>query len=134
VRGFLRAGAGAIVSRMTRAKDAVGAYGERVAVRYLIDQGMVVLDRNWRCGVGELDAVLRDGDTLVFAEVKTRRGGRFGIPAEAVVPAKVTRLRRLAALWLAQSTLRPREVRFDVVSVLPQATGPATVEHLRGAF
>jgi putative endonuclease len=46
----------------------------------------------------------------------------------------VTRLRRLAAIWLAQSTLRPRQVRFDVVSVLPQATGPATVEHLRGAF
>jgi putative endonuclease len=119
---------------MTRAKDAVGAYGERVAVRYLVDQGMVLLDRNWRCGAGEVDAILRDGDTLVFAEVKTRRSGRFGVPAEALVPAKVTRLRRLAAIWLARSTLRPREVRFDVVSVLPQATGPATVEHLRGAF
>ncbi|TMM32632.1 MAG: YraN family protein [Actinobacteria bacterium] len=119
---------------MTRAKDAVGAYGERVAVRYLIDQGMVLLDRNWRCRAGELDAVLRDGDTVVFAEVKTRRSGRFGPPAEAVVPAKVRRLRRLAALWLAQSRVRPREVRFDVVSVLPRSSGPATVEHLRGAF
>jgi putative endonuclease len=119
---------------MTRAKDAVGAYGERVAVRYLVDQGMVLLDRNWRCDRGELDAVLRDGDTVVFAEVKTRRSGRFGTPVEAVVPAKVQRLRRLAALWLAQSRIHPREVRFDVVSVLPRATGPATVEHLRGAF
>ena len=123
-----------MVSAMTRAKDAVGAYGERVAVRYLIDQGMVLLDRNWRCRGGELDAVLRDGDTVVFAEVKTRRSGRFGPPAEAVVPAKVRRLRRLAALWLAQSRVRPREVRFDVVSVLPRSSGPATVEHLRGAF
>ncbi|OLB76722.1 MAG: YraN family protein [Actinobacteria bacterium 13_2_20CM_2_71_6] len=119
---------------MTQAKDAVGAYGERVAVRYLINQGMVLLDRNWRCGAGELDAILRDGDTVVFAEVKTRRGGRFGTPVEAVVPTKVTRLRRLAALWLAQARIRPREVRFDVVSVLPQHAGPATVEHLRGAF
>jgi putative endonuclease len=119
---------------MTRAKDAVGAYGERVAVRYLIDQGMVLLDRNWRCGTGELDAVLRDGDTLVFAEVKTRRGSAFGAPAEALVPKKVRRLRRLAALWLAQSRIRPHEVRFDVVSVLPQGAGAATVEHLRGAF
>ena len=119
---------------MTRAKDAVGAYGERVAVRYLVDQGMVLLDRNWRCGTGELDAILRDGDTLVFAEVKTRRSGRFGTPAEAVVPAKVTRMRRLAAQWLAQSAVRPREVRFDVVSVLARPAGPATVEHLRDAF
>jgi putative endonuclease len=134
VGGFRDRRRPATLSGMTRAKDAVGAYGERVAVRYLIDQGMVLLDRNWRCGAGELDAILRDGDTLVFAEVKTRRGGRFGVPAEAVVPAKVTRLRRLAAIWLAQSTLRPPEVRFDVISVLPQPTGPAAVEHLRGAF
>jgi putative endonuclease len=119
---------------MTRVKDAVGAYGERVAVRYLVAQGMVLLDRNWRCGAGELDAILRDGDTLVFAEVKTRRSGRFGAPAEALVPAKVARLRRLAALWLAQSGVRPRTVRFDVVSVLPQDSGRAAVEHLRGAF
>jgi putative endonuclease len=119
---------------MTRAKDAVGAYGERVAVRHLTDQGMVLLDRNWRCGAGELDAVLRDGDVLVFVEVKTRRSARYGTPAEALVRAKVVRLRRLAALWLAQAGVRPREVRFDVVSVLPQAAGPAAVEHLRGAF
>jgi putative endonuclease len=123
-----------MVCAMTRAKDAVGAYGERVAVQYLIGQGMVLLDRNWRCSRGEVDAVLRDGETVVFAEVKTRRGGRFGTPAEALVPAKVRRLRQLAALWLAQSRERPRDVRFDVVSVLARSTGPATVEHLRGAF
>ena len=119
---------------MTRAKDAVGGYGERVAVRYLTEQGMVLLDRNWRCAAGELDAVLRDGEVIVFAEVKTRRSGRFGTPAEAVVPAKVGRLRRAAALWLAQAGVRAREVRFDVVSVRPQRAGPASVEHLRGAF
>jgi putative endonuclease len=119
---------------MTRAKDAVGAYGERVAVRYLIEQGMVLLDRNWRCPAGELDAILRDGDVVVFAEVKTRRGNAFGTPAEALVRAKVVRLRRAAALWLARAGVRPREVRFDVVSVLARQAGPARVEHLRGAF
>ena len=123
-----------MVSAMTRAKDAVGAYGERVAVRYLIDQGMVLLDRNWRCRSGELDAVLREGDTVVFAEIKTRRSGRFGTPAEAVVRAKVHRLRHLATLWLAQSNARPPKVRFDVVSVLARSAGAAAVEHLRGAF
>jgi putative endonuclease len=120
---------------MTRAKDAVGAYGERVAVRYLLDQGMVLLARNWRCATGEIDAVLRDrGDVLVFVEVKTRRSERFGTPAAAVLPAKVVRLRRLAARWLSQARIHPHEVRFDVVEVLPQRSGPARVAHLRSAF
>jgi putative endonuclease len=117
-----------------RAKDAVGAYGERVAARHLVEAGMVVLDRNWRCAHGELDIVARDGSALVFCEVKTRRGAEFGAPVEALVPTKVRRLRQLAGLWLAGSGLRPGEVRFDVLSVFPQDTGAARVEHLRGAF
>src|SRR3954463_4115682 len=105
---------------MTQAKDAVGAYGERVACAHLVEQGMVVLDRNWRCPAGELDLILRDGDALVFVEVKTRRGDRFGTPAEAVGEAKVRRLRRLAAAWLEQAGLPPVTVRFDVVAVHPR--------------
>jgi putative endonuclease len=119
---------------VTQAKDAVGAYGERVAVAHLLAQGMVLLDRNWRGRAGEIDIILRDGSAIVFCEVKTRRGDRFGAPAEAVVPTKVRRLRRLAAQWLAQAGVRPAEVRFDVVSVLPQPAGAARIEHLRGAF
>jgi putative endonuclease len=118
-----------------RAKDAVGRYGERVAVAYLIERGLLLLDRNWRCEHGELDAVMRDrGDVLVFVEVKTRRGDRFGAPAEAVGRAKVLRMRRLAAAWLAQSGIHPAEVRFDVVEVRPRRSGAADVTHLPGAF
>jgi putative endonuclease len=119
---------------MTQAKDAVGGYGERVAVAHLVEQGMVVLDRNWRCRTGEIDIILRDGPELVFCEVKTRRSDRFGSPAEAVTRSKVRRLRRLAAEWLAQAGLRAPTVRFDVVSVRPQPAGAAHVEHVRGAF
>jgi putative endonuclease len=119
---------------MTQAKDAVGAYGERVALAHLVEQGMVVLDRNWRCRTGEIDLILRDGSDLVFCEVKTRRTDRFGTPAEAVDESKVRRLRQLAAQWLAEAGLRPGGVRFDVVSVLPQRRGAARVEHVRGAF
>jgi putative endonuclease len=119
---------------MTRAKDAVGAYGERVAVRALTEAGMYVIDRNWRCATGEIDIVALDGDTLVFCEVKTRRGDDFGAPAEAVGPVKVRRLRSLAAGWLAEHREFRGSVRFDVVSVWPQASGAAVTEHLRGAF
>jgi putative endonuclease len=113
------------------AKDAVGKYGERVAVRHLQAAGMVVLDRNWRCRDGELDVVARDGDTLVFCEVKTRRGTVCGTPAEAVVGAKAERLRRLALRWLAEAGLDPADLRFDVVALLARRRGAADVVHLR---
>jgi putative endonuclease len=122
------------VAGMSKASDAVGAYGERVAYRLLREAGMRVLDRNWRCPRGELDLVAHDGDTIVFCEVKTRRGERYGVPAEAVGPAKERRLRALAAAWLDAHPQRHGRIRFDVVSVWPQRAGRATVEHLRGAF
>lgn len=119
---------------MTIQRRAVGAYGERLAERHLVAQGLVVLARNWRCAEGEVDLILRDGEDVVFCEVKTRRGDSFGTPAEAVGPVKVRRLRRLAALWLARSGVRPKEIRFDVVAVSPQPRGATTVEHVRAAF
>jgi putative endonuclease len=119
---------------MTNVSQAVGAYGERLAVRHLVDAGLVVLDRNWRCAAGEIDIIARDGDVLVFCEVKTRRGPGFGTPAEAVDRRKTTRLRRLAAQWLAEARLRPVDVRFDVVSVVTPRRGAPQVEHVRGAF
>jgi|SRR6185369_2587315 putative endonuclease len=119
---------------MARAKDAVGAYGERVAVEHLVAQGMTVVERNWRCAAGEIDAILRDGPTLVFCEVKTRRRQTHGEPYEAVGYRKMTRLRRLAAIYLGQTTDMIVDVRFDVVSVVPQRSGGAVIEHLIAAF
>jgi putative endonuclease len=110
----------------------LGAYGEQLAARYLQDQGMLVLDRNWRCVHGELDLVARDGDCLVFCEVKTRRSERFGAPVEAVTWQKARRLRRLAAAWLQEHQVRSGHVRIDVIGVLRPVVGPARVRHLVG--
>lgn len=120
--------------RVLRAKDAVGRYGEDVAVRHLQDAGLEVIDRNWRCARGELDIVARDGGILVFCEVKTRSSLDFGTPAEAVGPVKARRIRALACQWLIANRPAYAELRFDVVSVLRQPRGAAQVEHLRGAF
>ncbi|HYX97629.1 MAG TPA: YraN family protein, partial [Geodermatophilus sp.] len=76
-----------------RTTSDLGARGERIAAAHLTDSGLRVLDRNWRCREGELDIVARDGDTLVFCEVKTRRAVGFGHPVEAVGHAKQRRLR-----------------------------------------
>ena len=64
--------------------QALGRYGEALAARHLVERGMVVLDRNWRCPLGEIDLVLRDGDTLVVCEVKTRTSHDYGSPHEAL--------------------------------------------------
>ncbi|KXK59725.1 hypothetical protein AWW66_22585 [Micromonospora rosaria] len=119
---------------MTNRNQAVGAYGERCALRHLIATGLRPVDRNWRCTAGEIDIVAWDGDVLAFCEVKTRTGGAYGAPAEAVVAAKVRRLRGLAVRWLAATGTTADELRFDVLSVRLPRTGPARVEHLKGAF
>jgi putative endonuclease len=123
-----------MVAAMTRQRQAVGAYGERLASRYLQDAGLVLLDHNWRCREGEVDLILRDGDDVVFCEVKTRRTDTYGTPAEAVGVRKVRRLRRIAACWLAQASIRPAGVRFDVVAVLMPERGASLIEHVRAAF
>ena len=112
--------------------QALGAYGERVAARHLAEQGLVVLDRNWRCEEGELDLVLRDGDVLVVCEVKTRTSVEHGSPHEAVTGAKLSRLVRLAVRWVDAHDVRPEEIRVDLVAVLRPRQGPALVEHVRG--
>jgi len=111
---------------------ALGAYGERVAATHLTGQGMVLLDRNWRCELGELDLVLRDGEVLVACEVKTRSSDRCGSPQEAVVPAKVQRLHTLLWRWCEEHGIRPRETRVDVVGVLRPRRGGASLDHMRG--
>lgn len=75
-----------------------------------------------------------DGETLVFGEVKTRRGTAFGSPAEAVTGAKARRLRRLAAQWLAAHDTHPNDVRFDVIAVFAPPRGAARIEHIKGVF
>jgi putative endonuclease len=121
-------------SPTTDHRTALGSYGERIAVRVLLDAGLQVLDRNWRCRDGELDVIARDGDALVFCEVKTRTGTGFGHPAEAVTAVKRRRLRLLARAWLAAHDEHAPDLRFDVVGVHVPATGPARVTHLRNAF
>ena len=119
------------MSRSTRNSN-LGSYGEQVAAQRLVDQGMVLVDRNWRCELGEVDLVLRDGDVLVFCEVKTRSSAARGHPLEAVTPAKGARLRSLAARWLEDHDVHPRDIRVDLVGVLLAERGAAEVEHVQG--
>jgi len=123
--------------RAHQGSTATGAYGERLAARYLVESGMRILDRNWRCDQGEIDIVAMDVTCLVIVEVKTRRSLAFGSPVEAVTAVKAARLRRLASCWLTDHRSlvdslgdSVSDVRIDVVGVLRPSSGPAQIEHL----
>jgi putative endonuclease len=122
-------------SAMAARRMALGAYGESVAARHLVAQGLVLLDRNWRCPAGEIDLVLRDGDDLVVCEVKTRSDTTFGTPHEAVDATKLARLQELAVRWLAEHEIpHPPGIRIDLVAVLRPRKGASVVEHVRGVL
>lgn len=114
----------------------LGRIGEHLAARHLERAGYRIVERNWRPpdpGLrGELDIVARDGDVLVFCEVKTRRGEHAGGPLAAVTPAKVAQLRRLVGCYLAASPSSEAAIRIDVVGVCwPASGGRASIEHIR---
>ncbi len=91
--------------------------GEDLAAGFLRAQGLRILDRNVRCAMGEIDLVARDGRTLVFVEVRSRSGSRFGLPQDSVSSAKQRRLTQLAKWYLQRHRLDQQPARFDVVAV-----------------
>jgi putative endonuclease len=115
-------------------KDALGRRGEQLAAEYLQAAGLSVVERNWRCSLGEIDLVAREGRETVFVEVKTRAGLGYGHPLEAITAAKLTRLRRLAAAWCEAHPGQAASIRIDAVAVVAPRDGPVHVEHLRRVF
>jgi putative endonuclease len=111
-----------------------GRTGENLAARWLERNGMRLLHRNWRQGRNEIDLIVRDGQTIAFVEVKTRRLGPGGPPAAAVNAAKRRRLARAAAGWIATHPGEGLEFRFDIVEVTLAAGRAPLVEHWPDAF
>lgn len=95
----------------------VGKRGEELAVRHLEEAGYRVIERNYRCPLGEIDVIAKDGDCLVFVEVKSRRGGSAGDPQEAVGTRKQQKISRIAQFYLKEKRLSNVRARFDVVAV-----------------
>jgi putative endonuclease len=114
---------------MTDGRRARGLAGEDVAAGWYTAHGYEIVARNWRCRVGELDLIVRQGSTFVFCEVKSRATDFFGTGADAVTYEKRQRVRHLAARWLQDSKVRPATIRFDVASILGDE-----LEIFEGAF
>jgi putative endonuclease len=103
-------------------KQQIGRRGEDLACAELERQGLKILDRNWRCPLGEIDIVAAEvtdaGTTLVFCEVKCRSGLGFGHPLEAITYGKMRTLRQLAALWTREHKTGATSIRVDAIGVL----------------
>jgi len=117
----------------TRDRRAFGWKGEKQAARHLRRAGLKILVRRYRCRLGEVDLVAREGDTLVFVEVKTRESADHGDPAEAVTREKQQHISRVALDYLGRLGNPGIPVRFDVVEVI-SSSKPARCHHIRDAF
>ena len=112
----------------------LGARGERLAADLLRRRGMAVVAANWKCGVGEIDLICRDGDVLVFVEVKSRADEAAATPEDQVGPRKQQQIARAALVYLKRYGDRPPPCRFDVVAIVWPPGREPTVRHHVDAF
>lgn len=110
----------------------LGKKGENEAVRYLEDQGYLILHRNWRSGRKELDIVAKRNGELIVAEVKTRRDTDFALPQDAVNEMKIRRIVAAADVYIKKYEL-DNPVRFDIITIVGVCP-PFAIEHIEGAF
>lgn len=118
-------------------KQRIGKTGEEKACRYLKRHGFEILDRNYRIRGGEIDIIAKDGEELVFVEVKTRTDQQFGMPSEAVTQAKQRHLIDTARYYIHQKQFYQTAARFDVIEVMMDKAGifpKVTVNHIKNAF
>ncbi len=112
----------------------LGKKGEEIAVKYLQKKGYRIVERGYRRFRGELDIIALDRAILVFVEVKTRAGTEFGLPEEAVIPAKQNQIRRIAQGYVTDRGLDDSNCRFDVLAVLFDDEGKPLITHFEDAF
>lgn len=116
-------------------RNETGRLGEQAAVQHLVSRGWRIVERNWRCSIGEVDIIAVTPEptpVLVFCEVKCRRGLGFGQPLEAITVAKAAKLHQLALTWLGEQRSRVPAVRIDGIGVILPRHGPPEICHVEG--
>ena len=119
---------------MTEVRQQLGESGEDLACRELAARGYAILARRYRTRHGEIDVVARDGETIVFVEVRLKTTGEFGSAAESVTPWKQRRVAAMAVDYLARNHLTDRPCRFDVVAIDILERGAPRITVIQSAF
>ena len=102
---------------MSTPRMRLGSWGEQVAGRFLQDQGYQIVSTNYRCAFGEVDIVAKEGEELVFVEVRTRRESSFVSPEESLSKHKLRRLSAACQVYLQQHSMESAQWRVDLVSI-----------------
>ena len=117
-----------------RQRRSVGQQGEKLAAAHLRRHGFKILGRNVHLGRYEIDIIAREGDTVAFVEVKTRRGDAFVPPEENVTRGKRHHIRQAARTFIAEQDDPSLYYRFDVIAVVLRESGEPSLTHYRDAF
>ncbi len=112
----------------------LGSQGEDIAADFLKKRGLRVVEKNFRCRLGEVDIIAIDKNTICFVEVKTRRSFVFGSGMESVLVRKQKKIMKTALLYLKMKGLSESDFRFDVISILLRDSQMPHVEYLENAF
>jgi len=111
-----------------------GILGEKLAQEFLREQGYRILETNYRCSEGEVDIIAHHGEFLVFVEVRTKRSLQYGSPEESVTPAKMEKLKTVAARYRQTHPDLPPSWRIDVVAIeIDRNDKPLRVELIENA-
>jgi len=121
---------------VTQASSKLGRQGEKAAVKFLKKNGYRIIEKNFHTKAGEIDIIAEQEKVLVFVEVKTRSGSRWGHPVEALTAHKQKKIASIASSFLAKHKIQDRECRFDVVSILGDPDAPKNweIELIQDAF
>lgn len=119
---------------MSLTSNKAGREGEDLACKLLLEKGFRIIERNFRFGKGEIDIIARDGETLVFVEVKYRQNLEYGEPEYAITPLKVRQIRRIAECYLYMKKIEESDCRFDAVAILEEVKGKPSINYYRDAF
>lgn len=121
-------------AKMVNVRQLLGRRGEQSAAKFLREKGYSILKQNYRCHHGEIDIIAKEGDTIVFVEVKTRSSKAFGGPAAAVNYRKQQQISKAAFTYLEEQQLNDVDSRFDVISILAEDDKQLECKHLPDAF
>lgn len=121
------------LGKRTPSKSALGDRGENVAARHLRNSGYKIIVRNFRCPLGEIDIIARQGDTLVFVEVKTRVSDE-PMPEDQVNHEKQHHITKVAKYYLGRYGIPQPPARFDIIAIVWPTGRPPQVRHTEGAF
>ena len=112
----------------------LGKAGEEIALKFLKEKGFEIIEQNYRYGHGEIDIIAKDGEIIVFIEVKTRKNLEFGPPEMSVTKNKQRQIRKIAGAYLLEKNIKDVDCRLDVVAILLNKNLPPEINHIENAF